>query len=221
MKFIDEKYKEFRRIYPVPRLSYSLYKYWIVNNWYEVWNYLAGYQYYKSAPMTLGSEVHDWIKEHGVPEWLAEMVDNEKLHIEQKMTWGIDIDNPSKVLRPEEKEIGYCVVTIPDVRSEFTYIVDWKAGGISGYEKQLSQYSWIGQKVHGKDTYKRNIVIGIEPIRDENGEIKYVRKTKSHEYETNQKWINEWDFVFEEMNNSIRKAIADGEFDEFLKYHYF
>ncbi|HLT42291.1 MAG TPA: hypothetical protein VKZ95_06260 [Sphingobacteriaceae bacterium] len=221
MNFTDSKYKEFRRIYPVPRLSYSLYKYWIKNDWYEVWNYLAGFQYYKSSAMTLGSEGHEWIQKNGVPKWLAEMVDNEKVHIEEKLTWGIDIDNPSKVLRDEEKELEYCVVIIPDVRSEFTYIVDWKFGGIAGYEKQLSQYSWIGKKIFGEDKYNRNIVIGVEAIRDENGCIKELRKVKSHEYETNPKFVKEWDLVFDEMNNSIRRGLDNGEFDDFLKFNYF
>lgn len=221
MNFTNEKYKEFRRVYPVPRLSYSLYKYWIKNNWYEVWNYLANFQYYKSTPMTMGSELHDWIKDNGCPEWLHEMVDNEKIHVEQKLTFGIDIDNPEKVLTEDEKKLGYCVVIVPDIRTEFTYIVDWKFGGISGYEKQLSQYSWISRKLFGKEKYTRNMVVGIEPIRNAEGFIEAVRKIKSHEYEVNNRMVNEWDLIFDEMNNSIRRGLDDGDFDEFLKYNYF
>lgn len=220
IKFSDEKYKEYRRVYPVLRISYSLYKYWIVNNWYEVWNYLAGFQYYKSAPMTLGSEVHEWIEKNGVPEWLDSMVDGEEVLIEDKLVLGIDIENPNKKLTDFEKKLDYAISGIPDVRTN-NYIVDWKVGGISGYEKQLNLYSWLAKKLYGVDKCNRNIVIGIEPIFDEKGQIKTVRKRKTHEYEVNDKWLNEWEYVFDEMANSIKKGIAEGEFDDFISNHYF
>jgi len=221
MNITEEKYKEFRRIYPVPRLSWSLYKYWIQNNWYEVWNYLAGFQYYKSDPMELGSQGHKWLEEHGIPNWMLDMVDNEKVHIEQKLTWGIDIDNPSKVLKEEEKKLDWSFVGIPDVRSEFTYILDYKFGGISGYEKELSMFTWVSRKLYGEDKYKRNIVIGLRPLFDEKGNLVNVRKAKSHEYEVNEVMVKEWDLVLDEMNNSIRSGLLNGEFDEFLDSHYF
>ena len=58
-------FKEYRRIYPKLRLSWSLYKLWVSKDWIQVWNYLIGNEEVETEKQQLGSKVHDFIETTG------------------------------------------------------------------------------------------------------------------------------------------------------------
>lgn len=203
-----EKYKQYRRIYPKLRLSYSLFRVWLRANssadYDYVWRYLSEMPYISTEAQTRGKLIHKYIE-------------------------GIDI----------QKQIH-------DIVRDQNYIVDYKSGSLSGYEKQLNYYAWLLKKANFNElgyfkekkievdcgnfiasgipdllclhdgTATNGLLVGVKSKVDANNNIIGVEISKTMDYELNQKWIEDWEFYLDELNNDLTLKIQEGEFDDWL-----
>ena len=198
---------DFRRIKPKIRVSYSLYKAWVNNNWGEIFDYLTETSHFKSNAVVKGKQVHEWLEKNGLPDKLQKIVN--------------EID-------------GY-------------KIIDYKTGNLNGYASQVNCYAWLSKMLKPKIETRElklevefddfvavgvidhfipgakkgtAILAQVQPII-EREEIKEVIVTKTMAYEISDKWLMDWELIFEEVANSINFQIHQGKLDDYLRYYYF
>lgn len=175
-----EKYKEYRRIYPKIRSSWTLYKLWVRKDWIAIWQYLTETKLIGTKKQVDGQTIHIWIEDNG---WQS--------------VNGIARYLPSKNYKQEKvieiERDNYIIVARPDLYNS-KLVLDWKSGKSSGYEQQLQLYMWvIGEKC------TRGL---LAEIKKEGDPIKSVSLVRVKEYERS-KYASDWEYRLEEMINDI------------------
>jgi hypothetical protein len=177
-----EKYKEYRRIYPKIRSSWSLYKLWVKKDWLAVWQYLTDIKTAGTQKQVDGQIVHTWIEDNG---WQS--VDGIAKYLTKKRY------KQEKTIEIERE--SHIIVARPDLYDS-SLVLDWKTGHSNGYEQQLQLYMWtIGDKCN------KGLLAEIDSIW-EGESIKGVVLKRVKEYERS-KYASDWEYRLEEMANDI------------------
>jgi hypothetical protein len=196
-----------RRIDPKLRLSYSLYKLWLKSDWYGIWEYLTETSRISNESQAKGKLVHTWLEEHGLPKKLQDITGKFKGNI----------------------------------------ILDYKTGSLSGYTDQLNFYAWlksnVGNLEEGKEIkmeveYEDYVAVGImdyfipgngqshailaqvKPVYNEE-KIQEIIVSKTACYHVTQKWLKPWELILDEVANSIKYRIHEGDLDNFMENMFF
>lgn len=200
---MNEKYKQYKRIFPKLKLSYTLYKLWLRKDYSAIWNYLTGLgEAYTSTAMDNGKDVHKYLEEHSILPAVRELIGKTKKY---KKEWKI------------EKEMDlYKLVGILDLSTP-KIIIDYKSGkSQSGYDRQLSFYAYLTFLATGKIP-EHGAIVYVEGYKDDNLDIVEVEVIKTSMYEINEKKVFEWEEVLYEIYNEINYEIKKGSLDKFLK----
>jgi hypothetical protein len=119
-------------MYPKPKLSWTVYKAYLNNDWAYIFDYLLGKDLPISEAQQRGIKIHKEIEERGLA------------------------DCPSLSKLPNISTGRYEEVVLKEFPTHFivgkidcltnTDVLDWKTGGMSGYEAQLQLYMYLAEK---------------------------------------------------------------------------
>jgi hypothetical protein len=185
--------KAFRRLYPKIRISWSLYKLWISNNWIGVWDYLTDAHIASTEAQDTGSEIHKRIADSGIKlvKGIEKyVVDSDTVLYEHKVI----LD------RGQYEIVGQIDCVVPDSH----LVIDWKSGKLNGYEKQLQFYMWL----MGED-YTHGL---LAKVLDKEGVIK-LGKTMMYE---RSKFCDDWEMMMDTIYQSICYQIEKGQLSKYL-----
>ncbi len=194
------KYKNFRRIYPKLRLSWSLYLLYARNDWGGIWGYLTDQYKPATDKQNMGSMAHEWIKKKGYKKIIGierivpiiGLVDVKRVSQEKKII----------------KELEDCsIVSVPDLNTK-RVVVDWKTGKMTGYEQQMQLYMWmIGEQC--EDAF----LVGVKPILNDS-KLESVQVGKVFQYKRN-KDVDLWGERFITMAQDIKGNLR--KLDKYLR----
>lgn len=215
MKNSLEKYKQFRRIYPKPRLSYSLWRYWIKNDWVNVWAYLCDFGGPGNPKQQTGKRVHECIEKNGAPKELIKKIPSLEYEVVRDIETKLEIEAKDYFVvgKPDE----FFLYRTHGAKFNDLVIIDYKHGAVKGYEKQLNLYAWLIQQTFRSEFASMTGYIIEIKSKWNNGEIAELSIGRTKQYQLQQKWMNEWELIFEEMVQSILLSIEMGYLDKFLK----
>lgn len=187
-----ERYKAFDRIYPKLRLSPSLYKVWIKNDWAGVWAYLTRTERRSNKAMNTGRLGHSYM-ELNPPAELVKIVGEGEGSNEQKIV--------------ADRGAYYIVGQLDRLVND--YVIDYKFGGRNGYEDQLQLYMDLADK-------KRALLVQCAPIWD-GPNVVGAKILHVHEYRRNKKRIEYLRLAFDEMANTINYQINAGYLEDYIR----
>jgi len=202
------RFKNYRRLYPRIRLSWSLYKNWARGDYINVWKYLLGMETVKSDALQKGKVVHQYIEETNIPSKVKYILGDSFINN--------DISQEKKI---EVNMNGYVVVGVIDLLIS-DYVVDWKTGSLNGYASQLKLYSWLVKKALGRKINHGLLVQIIPEWNTENwseeSKVKSIEVGRTSLYVINQE-LDVWGIRFEAMYDDILFNINEGYLDDFVE----
>ncbi len=200
---MKEKYKPFYRLYPRLRLSWSLYLLYTRNNWDGIWAYLTGQQRAATDKQSMGTLVHEWIKDNGYRKILGV----------ERILPVIGLEKRKRVYQERKltRELDDCdIVAVPDLNTK-TLVVDWKTGKMTGYEQQMQLYMWmLGEEC--RDAF----LVGISPILKD-GKLRAVQAGRVFQYKRAPD-VELWEDRFITMAQDIKRNIR--KLDVFIRNNY-
>lgn len=197
------KYKDFPRLYPKLRLSWSLYLLYTRNDWDGIWSYLTGIYRPATEKQNTGTLVHEWIKKRGYKSILGI----------ERIVPVVGLEGVKRVFQERKliKELEDCnIVSVPDLHTS-KLVVDWKTGKMTGYEQQMQLYMWmIGEEC------KSAFLVQAKPIVRNEKLIK-VQAGKVFQYER-AKDVHLWEERFVTMAQEIKGDLK--KLDKFISNYF-
>lgn len=174
-----KRFKGTRRLYPKPKLSWTVYKAYLNHDWLYVFDYLLGNDLPISEPQQKGIDIHRDIEVKG----LAETSNLSKL---PPLT-GAEYE---KVVLKDYPD--FYIIGKVDCLTD-SCLLDWKTGGMSGYEAQLQLYMYLTKKDMG-------YLVSVNQDREVG---------KVYQYEAWDDGELYWDSRFEQMYLDLEEKIEE------------
>lgn len=174
-----DRFKNYRRLYPKPKLSWTVYKAYLNNDWTYVFDYLLGKELPITGPQQRGIDIHKDIEVNGLATTknLSKIPSLEKGKFEEVV---------HKYYEP-----FYIIGKIDCLLDDC--LLDWKTGGMSGYEAQLQLYMYLCKR-------KMGYLVSVNDAREVGRVYQYEAWEDGELY---------WDNRFEQMYLDIEQRIDE------------
>ncbi len=195
------KYKDYRRLYPRLRFSWSTLRYYLANDWYGLWAYLTDNEPTPSRKMRRGKVVHEALELSNVGQQMGELL-------------GLNVTDVKREGKIELKVDFYYPVTLVGVldvlltlKNGTHVIMDYKTGStaLASYAKQLRFYAIVSEQ----KGYKPKL--GVLLKFDNNMDVKDLY----FEEFTTQRLKHLEDIVYQALTD-IQINIEAGHLDSFI-----